>query len=439
MNELLIILLIVIIAIYLLILTLLPKLIPLTLWPVIMVYPHSVTYGYLPLNIGFDDLYIGIVFLCMTLRKGLPPFKFPIKSVIVFYLITVFANISGLLEAPSSAQTEIIKAIIKNLGLIMFAWSILISIDNETDVKRHIFVFLGSFAVASIIATLDHFGFAFAQLFYIVEEEFHFRAYGPFLSPAGIGMNTQISLFISILGLSCTKNKRYAIYCGIVAAAIGSALLVSGSRSGWIGAMSGFLVMILTAKKKGVIFLLAIILFAVMIPILGYQEIKDIIEINTERTIYGVGAHGAGRLERWVETIKNPYPTMLFCGRGAVAQRAIVSKIPHNGYLSVLFLYGLCGTIFISVILWRILKTSFWLSRYDYDPLFSTSSMGIFLGVVACFFVAIPADPIISTFWRYSLFFVIAILWARLDQLSALGFDVPYKSRSIDYNEGDEA
>ena len=432
MNALMILLAIITGAVFLMVLLAAPKWLALTLWPVIMVYPHAVTYGKMPMNVGIDDLYISLVFVVLTIRLGFPRFSFPLKAAIIFYFILLISNLTGVLVAPTNITQRVLKESIKSLVFIMFTWTMLISIRDEKDIQLHVMSFIISVTVASLIAVADHFGALFAQLFYIVEEEkLHFRAYGPFLSPGGIGLTTMMPIFISFTGFAIIGKYFYKTLLMFGAGIIGTALFVSGSRSGWIGFSLGLLAMFVTTRRRIILFVAGCLVVVAAVYFLPAGAIERVVRINIERTLYGIGAGTAGRLGRWLDYAKHPYLGMLLCGRGIIASQALGFDTPHNGYLDIVFLFGLGGIIYFGVIMRRLFRLSRWLAKNDFDPLFSVLGQGIFIGMVGWLGVAVAADPPLNTFWRYSFFFTISLLWSRQEILQAMGMFVPYPSKHV--------
>jgi hypothetical protein len=395
-----------------------PRILALLMWPVIMIYPHAVTYGMLPMNVGLDDLFITFLFIVTVLRLGFPKFSFPLKAAILFYLILLFSNLTGLVVSPISVIDRVLKESIKTLTLIMFTTILLSSLKDEKYFRLHIYSFLLSFAIASLIAIADHFGMAFAQLFYIVvDEKVHFRAYGPFLSPSTIGITLQLPLFIAITGITIQGNNFYKLLCSAITGIFGLTLLLSGSRTGWLGVAIAFIPLFFTIKRRIVLIVLGSIVILVLLYIVGSEEINKVIEVNVERTQYGVGAHGAGRFELWRVYVNNPYFAMLLAGRGIIANQAMGFDTPHNGYFDVIFLFGLAGIIFFTVAFWKIVKASRYIAKYDYDAIFNRVGQGIFIALFGWLGAALTSDPPLDIFWRYTFFFTLGILLSRLDYI----------------------
>jgi hypothetical protein len=409
-----------------------PKWLALSLWPVLMVYPHALTFGMLPLNIGFDDLYITLVFVALMIRLGFPKFSFPLKVVLVFYLILLISDLTGIVTTPIDITKNVFRASLKNLGLIMFTLVILTSVRKEKDIYRHIVSFIVSMIAASAVAIIDYFNVPFARLFYLVQEgELHFRATGSFLSPGGLGVATQIPLFISIVGLTVKSKYFHKVLFGVGAVVIGLALFFSGTRSGWVGLFLGLFVMFFTTRRKIVLIIAGILVVLIASYSIGARVRQEVIRMNVERTIYPAGSITASRYELLVDYLKHPYLGMLFCGRGEVATFAIRADMPHNGYLDAIFLYGLGGALFFGITLYRLTRLSKWLAVNDYDSLLSVIAQGIFIGIIGWFGVAMTSDILFNTFWRYTFLFLISLLWSRQEMLQGIGMLVPYLSKHV--------
>ena len=432
MNPIIILVAIICGAVFLFTLIVAPKWLALTLWPVIMVYPHSLTYGMLPMNIGFDDLYLSLVFVAITLRLGMPRFSFPLKAVIIFYAIMFISSMTGVLVTPVGIGQKVAKFLLKDLVFIMFTWTFLTSIREEKDIRLHIFSFIISMTAACAIAFADIYNVPFAQLFYAkVEEVVYVRAIGPFLGPDVVGYTTLLPMFICLVGLTAQRKTFQKTIFGIGAVIIGAALFASGSRLGWMAALFGLVFMFLMTRRRFILVIGGVLLLLIMARLVGSETWHQILHANITRTVGQSGYGADARIVCWLDYLRNPYFAMLFCGRGMLASEAAGLGTPHSGYLDALFLYGLVGTLFFGTVMYRVIKLSRWLSRNDYDPLLSVFAQGFFVGVVCWLVAAIPGDPLLSTHWLFGFFFTITILWSRQEMLQAMGFLVPYPSKDI--------
>lgn len=413
-----------------------PKTLVLLIWPVLMCYPHRLVYGLMPLNMGFDDFYIIIVFLVIVFRFGLGKFSFPVKAVLGFYLVFLMADLTGLITVAAPTLPEIVlKNSLKGIIVILFTWIMCTTLQTERDLKYYMFSFLLSMTMASLIAIMDYFEVPGAQWFYILQEgREHYRAAGSFMTPDGVGINLVLPIFIAIslatlqgrVVLRSLSITICVIYAGVV--------LLSITRTGWLGLIIGVIAMSITAKRKHILILtvgVAIVGFALFFG--AYWS--GIIEKTITHTFTEQGFESHGRFELWLTILKNPYPAQLLFGRGWHATELYFegTVTPHNVYFDITYLLGLGGTIFFVFLFTRYFRTSGWLRKNDPDPLFQMCGQGLWLGMIALLGAGITADPFWETFSRFGLFFWLSWLWARQEMLAYDGYLVPYPPKDRIY------
>ena len=413
-----------------------PKTLVLLIWPVLMCYPHQLTYGMMPLNMGFDDFYIILVFLVIVFRFGLGKFNFPVKAAMGFYLILLTADLTGIITVANPVLPEIVfKDSLKGIIFVLFTFIITTTLQTEKDLRSYMISFLLSMTAASLIAIADYAGVYGTQWFFILQEgRTHYQAVGSFMGPDGVGINLVLPLFLS-LSLSVLPGRTALRLLVIILSTIFiGVLLLSNSRSGWLGTIIGFLVMVPTAKRKHIIILIAGVVLVGFILFFGAYW-SDIIERAVGVTFTEQGFESHGRFELWLKMLKNPYPAQLFFGRGWQATYWYFdgTVTPHNVYFDITYLLGLGGTIFFVFLFTRYFRTSSWLRKNDPDPLFQMCGQGLWLGMIAILGTGITAEPFWEVFSRYGLFFWLSWLWARQEMLAYDGYLVPYPPKELIY------
>ena len=131
----------------------------LLLWPVLFCYPHALTQNLLPLNIGFDDLFITFVFITTVGRRamagGLRFGKWGL-FVLTYWLLFVLSNAFGMAYMHiEGAVVLVMKDMIKNSSMVMMALIVLNSIDNEKQIQSVIRWFMIGAVGLSILAILQ--------------------------------------------------------------------------------------------------------------------------------------------------------------------------------------------------------------------------------------------------------------------------------------------
>ncbi len=412
-----------------------PKTLVLLIWPVLMCYPHKLLLGLMPLNMGLDDFYIILVFLVIVFRFGSGKFNFPVKAMLGFYLVFLMADLTGLITVADPTLPEIIlKDSLKGIIFILFTWIMATTLQTEKDLRYYMISFLLSMAAASLIATADYFEISAAQWFYLWDpRRLHFQAVGSFMSPAGVGVNLVLPFFVAFslaslqgrVALRSLSITLCIIFIGV--------LLLSNSRSGWLGAIIGFLAMMPTARRKHIVILAAGVILVGFVLFFGAYW-SEIVERAIGVTFTERGFESHGRFELWMRLLKSPYPALLLFGRGWHATMvAVGGATPHCLYLDVTYLLGVGGTIFFAFLFVRYFRTAGWLRKNDPDPLFQMYAQGLWLGMIAVMGAGIAADPFWNLFSRFGLFFWLSWIWARQEMLAYDGHLVPYPPKELIY------
>ena len=133
--------------------------------------------------------------------------------------------------------------------------------------------------------------------------------------------------------------------------AFGGDIVLSRSRSTWLGlTMTTFFLLLFSPLKRYAI-LVGII---ALVDILSSQFAKEIFS----QRVGSAGEPATQRFGNWRAIITNPSPYIILCGRGAIAEIVRLNATPHNAYFthSVLgwFLRGALG----NMVLPRIVQNS---------------------------------------------------------------------------------
>jgi hypothetical protein len=414
-----------------------PKALVMLIWPVLFCYPHRLTYGLMPMNMGFDDFYIILVFTVIVFRFGIGRFDFPMKAVLGFYFVFLIADLTGLITNPyPSAAQIVLKSALKTIILVLFTWIMSTTLQTERDLRSYMLFFLLSITMASLLAIADYFAVPGAEWFYVASvEQVRYRATGPFISSGGIGNNLVMPIFATI-SLATLRGRPLlrtlsisscVIYIGTIMLAI--------SRSGWLGLIVGTLAMALAARRRHITLIaVGVIIVGVVVFFGAYWT--AVIGTTTARYFAGGKFTGGVRFEIWRMILKNPYPAMLFFGRGWYASISAWDwpATPHNVYIDIVYLLGLGGTIFFIYLFTRFFRVSGWLRKNDPDPLLQMFSQGIWLGFIAVLGTGITSDPLFQIFTQYSLFFWLSWIWARQEMLAYEGYLVPYAPKGLIYS-----
>ena len=412
-----------------------PKVLVYLIWPVLFLYPHRLTIGMLPFNIGFDDLFIVAVFLVIVVRFGVDQIDFSVKAALAFFLVLLLANLSWLLANYGPDQiTRTLKVGLKGVVFVLATWSFSRTLDSEQDLKRHMYAFLVGVAGGCVTALLDSSSFPIGDWFWVPgHEREHYRATGAFLSPAGVGTNILLPAFIAGSLASRPGAFMSRVFMVSLCVLYTGTVLLAQSRSAWLGGVIGLFVMTFTVHRKVFAYITLAVVAAGFVLFFG-DYYSDIVQdaIASVFTPGGISTHG--RLEMWRSILDNPYLALLIFGYGQDAAISYLGGLPHSGYFDVFYTLGLGGTIYFFVVMWKTMRTSNWLRKQDPNPFFYMSSQGIWLGLIGTLGLAVTADPVYDSFWRYGFFFWIAWLWARQKQLEKNGYEIPYPTKGGVYS-----
>lgn len=412
-----------------------PKALALLLWPVLLCYPHGLAYGLMPLNMGIDDFYIILVSLVVLFRFGLGKVDFPVKAALVFHFIFLIADLTGFWTVADVLPEIVLKSSLKGIIIILFTWIMSATMQTEKDLKLHMLFFLLSIIIASVIAIIDYFNIPLAQWFYIWEVgRIHFRAVGSFMSPAGIGTNVIVPIFIGISLASLQGKVILRFFLITMCVVLLGATVLAASRSGWLGLVAGVMAMLFVAKRRHIAAISVFVVIMVFLLFFGTYW-SEIWTHSIEKTFTEHGFESHGRFELWLTLLKNPYPALLFCGRGWNATFIFFERMvtPHNVFFDIIFLLGLGGIIYFSFLFVRYFRMSNWLRKNDPDPLFQMYSQGLWLGMIGLLGAGITADPFFEMFTRYGLFFWLSWMWARQEMLACWDYAVPYPPKGAVY------
>ena len=112
----------------------------LLLWPVLLCYPHAIMKDLLPLNVGFDDLFVTFVFVAVVTRcvaSGQLRFGRWGLLVSTFWLIYMSSNVFGMIYTNiEEAMVFVAKDTIKQISVLMIALAVLNGIQEANQIRR---------------------------------------------------------------------------------------------------------------------------------------------------------------------------------------------------------------------------------------------------------------------------------------------------------------
>lgn len=415
------------------------------IWFLLFAYPHYWWFykGFLPLNIGADDLFCILLFLVVLIRRNIID-GVPIRFGYAFWIITSFvfiaivASISGYSYASRAELSLHIKEILKfGINWCLF-YAILHCIDNERDLRMQFTMFSLAAAVGGILVILSYFFPYVTEPFSnpLRDPEYAGRAYGAFLNAnAAAAILTCLLIFtVTTIKLQQRFISKILMYTFIAISLLG--IIMTKSRAGLLALVGSFGLMAIFGRTKKIAWL--VIITAVIITL----SATDIRELYKERIIRAysleTGQFGGGVVSRfhiWRMYFETATPQIYIFGQGkhqGMVRNAGASS--HSGYVGLITVYGIGGVIWALLGLTIFLRKVFALRRFP-DPVLSTVAAGCFWALIAWGIYITSAGGLGAGFQRTLLFYFVVLLdrshfLARQEQAA-----LPTYAEEVDYVE----
>lgn len=394
----------------------------LLLWPILFCYPHALAHDLLPYNIGFDDLYISVLFAVTILRRtqGGQGIRFGIFGFlsVAFWIVFIVGQLYSLvsLEMYGGVVVPLVKGMIKNGTFIMVALTVLNAVDDMQDLVRLVRWYLIGAGGLSVVAILQYFYPQTVAAFYNTDSwapgEAVFRATGTTKGPweigAVLGVAIVMAMAIIVLGRGAAA-RPLALTCGLLSMA---AIILSTSRAGWGLTCVGVFTILVYGKRPilGTAAIGAFVLVVFAFPVLT--------ERITRRVDYTfktgqLDSSSSTRIQGWKRMVSEITPATYFTGRGTLATSFYYHMTPHNYYLAILLQFGLVGVFYfvcLAVSLVRAAKRNLGVPQ-------DRSLIAIWKGIVALnlgiLLYSVTSDTLNSTLVGQVLFFFWAMLYLR--------------------------
>lgn len=342
------------------------------MWFAIWLYPNSLLYGTLPMNIRFDDIFVFFTFVVCMYKKT-PGTKVwslnTFRLALVWWLIHLLGNLNGLLYGGWTASEEVVKFLLKAAYVPMTVAIAASILKSYADVKE----FIKWLLIAGVATALLGVGTVMAP-----------RAFGMFLIPntdlsandvldnmegvvelarrargsVGTVATSIICLFMSVLSLYLLTLKQYhflgkkfLIFC-FVASLLG--LAYTQSRGPLLAFAFTGAIILFRSENKGVLF--GALLVAMLVLIID-NPIRDLLLARfTGATGSTTEAGLDKRSEVWAMFLDKFDPLLLFNGIGMVMAKYIYKATAHNTYLGAVVYNGVWGVSLFFVIIVRTLR-----------------------------------------------------------------------------------
>ncbi len=401
-------------------------------WLAMLCYPSWLLVNMMPMNIGMDDILISVVFIsAVCYSRGILYIRYPVYMTVIFCILLFLGDFSTYIvnkEYDSEFIGLLTKKMLKSFALFFTVYSICSNVFyDERLIKKNIKYLFGAMGVSGFFVCFysifkDAYNpFQYPYWVLYNKEEWGFKALGPFLEHdiAGgvLGFLVIISYFIIKKG-GVAKNLYFAVI-GILGFV---ALLVSGSRSGWLFVMTSILVSIIFDNNRLKSILLVVL--GLTLFIWAYSSF-DYFSNRLEKTVdqWQAGTmqeRTSGRFNIWQEHLDNPNFLWLMFGEGFTKEETH----PHSNYIGMLVDMGAAGIIywfFYYMMIFKMLKS---VIKYEYDEFLANFFIGTKWAYIAYFVYFITCTPIMWPAVRVIDFALMSFICLRHKQLSCTQYTI---------------
>lgn len=394
------------------------------IWPILFTYPHGwwFYHQYLPLNIGFDDLFCIFLFLVVLIRRNLLGgvrirFGYAFWTISAFVVVAAVANIAGSRGAPSFERVLYIKDILK-LGVYWcLFYAIIHCIDDERDLKMQLTMFSIAAVLGATIVILQYFFHYQMEIFAAPITlggkspiGFRGRTAGAFMNQntAACVLACCSMLIITAMRLQKTITSKIVTYAFIFVLLTG--MIVTRSRAGLMAFSGAIILMAFFGQGKK--FAWFVIIAAIVVGITFLDISRDYLErwrVAYDPSTGVVGKNVAGRFATWRGYFETATARDYLLGQGfrqGIAKNGMES---HSTYVSLITVYGIGGVIWAMVALVIFFRKALRLRHFP-DSFISAISAGCIWALIVWGIYAMAADALNAAYSRYLLFYLVVLI-----------------------------
>lgn len=394
------------------------------IWPILFTYPHNFWYshGFLPLNIGVDDLFCLFLFVVVVLRRNLMEgvpirFGFAFWAVSLFAAVSILAHASGFFEVSGAYRTVVIKDTLKNLVFFALFYAVLHCIDDHRDLRIQFGMFSLAALIGALLVVLQHFFPHRMEIFAIPRvSEFgglteESRAAGAFMNPNAAACILTCSLLLVITSIRLFQGVLMKILFYGFTFFLLAAILLTQSRAGLLALFGALVLMGLFGKNKRYTWLL---LGMILVVGVLFTEVRQSAGERFQEAYNPatgeVGVNVAGRFEIWKTYLETSTFKDYLLGQGPFAASVQTGMAEsHSLYVSILTVYGLPGLIWAGCVLILFVRRSHWV-RKSWDQFLGVVGDGCLWAFAAWAIYGVASDALSSNYTRYMLFFLIVLV-----------------------------
>jgi hypothetical protein len=377
------------------------------IWTFTWLYPNTLLYGTLPLNVRFDDLWVVYMFLiCLLLYRQAAGLGKLTWLAIAWWLSIFVGNITGLLMTGGVAWQTVVKLTSKSLYVPMTTYVLSCLIDSRRSLEGHIKGLIISGVLAGVLGIamvyfpgpLSAFlvpryyrGLEAAE---IVEAaaEITRRAQG---SVGTVGMAIICSgLAMLTLMLAVYRNRNsLRLFCGVACGVLMVTLGYTATRGAIGGAIAALLWAIVFTRRRGVLISLTV-LGAIVLMWQGGLIDRIMLRIvgipGGPVTPFWQGL--AGRFAIFNLFVEKFHPVYLLFGMGMPTVLTLMEATTHNTYLGSLVYSGIFGPLVLVLVIARGIRLGRALLRAAGDPFSQAIGNFLLMLVVAMMTYGVVAE-----------------------------------------------
>ncbi len=334
------------------------------IWPLVWLYPNTLLYDSLPLNVRFDDLFVVFTFLAVLISPECRGRMGPLFWLAVFWWLSeAVGTATGVVVAGSFAWTAALKQIGKALYVPLTVYMLYGAIQTFPQLQRQVLAIGIAAAAAGTLAVVMVYrpyefgaflipsvnletGLTAAEIREGIENVLETRAQGA----VGITTLSVLSQHATLLCIGFMlwhpRPLTRALY-GVLAAASAITLLHTATRGAIGGLVAGIAWALLFTRRRGLLATASAV--AAVALVLQGNVLKRILLRVTESTGYqSTFTEGLRvRFEIWQRFIDNFSPIYLFVGSGMIGAFVEQKATAHNTYLGALVYGGIVGVIIL--------------------------------------------------------------------------------------------
>jgi len=403
----------------------------LLMWPVLLCYPHAATEEVLPLNIGFDDLYVSVLFVIVLIRRQLDEQRVRFGRwgalVLSFWLISLISNLVGMLLLPQVAgPVPILKDTLKQITFPFVALIVLNAVTTPEQIRQLVRWLLIGCIGLSVVAILQWFMPYQVAAFYHSQQfapgERVIRATGTTRGPWELGgvLALAVIMSVSLLTIGGGIVRRLV---PLLCAGFGFfALILTTSRASWLFLLCGVLVVLVVGKRpiRGLIVVGLVASLLIVFPML-----LETVQYRVEYTgsLQSLDHSSRTRLDIWRHILGQLDFGSILLGVGSLGAFSKYQYTPHNYYIAIITQYGLAGVVYFVVLGTALVRRILMNMRREQNRDNAAIWKGILATTLGFLAYSLTADSLNTDLIAKAMFFCWSFLYLR--DYVALGEETP--------------